>query len=329
AQWLGGVAVPLDLLADRKQIQTLLQKLNPAYVFAEGQEEVELLNNVGLKPTLVVYADARGLSGNQQRGVVDYSTISEINASRSSNFAQSTAQATDRAFVFYRLDVTGNIQLQSISHHELLSEGRILVTREHLTHKEEALAARAFAASGHARYLLAPWLQAGFRLNFPENLVTRDNDRRELGPTLVAGTRQTYQRLESLVLERLPQIGTWRRKWIDRVLALNHSQRTSTLFFSLSLQRLLDYWLVIRPLRDVIGFSRTRVPLLVGEPLSVNTERFYLALGIEVRNWVEPMHWQVLDLDATEQGRLGVLSHQGQSSNEENSPTFNVAGVNA
>ena len=52
---------------------------------------------------------------------------------------------------------------------------------------EEALAARVFAASGQARYLLAPWLSAGFCLNFPEALATRDTDRRELGPTLGAG----------------------------------------------------------------------------------------------------------------------------------------------
>ncbi|MNR37341.1 hypothetical protein D3C85_1553490 [compost metagenome] len=66
---------------------------------------------------------------------------------------------------------------------------------ERLTEREEALAARAFAASGQARYLLAPWLLAGFRLNFPERLETRDQDRRELGPSLVLGTRETYGRL--------------------------------------------------------------------------------------------------------------------------------------
>jgi len=331
AQWLGGVAAPLDLLADQKQTQIMLQKLNPAYVFAEGQEEVEVLSNAGLQPALVLYADARGLSasglsGSAQRGLVAYSAIHDVSLNtQAASLAQSSAQPTDAAFVFYRLDETGNIQLQTISHHELLSEGRILVAREHLTDKEEALAARAFAASGHARYLLAPWLQTGFRLNFPENLITRDNDRRELGPTLVAGTRETYQRLESLVRERLPQAGSWRRKWIDRVLRLDHLQRTP----SLSLQGFIDYWLVIRPLRDVIGFSRTRVPLLVGKPLSISTEQFYLALGIEVRNWVEPVHWQILDLEATEHGRLGILSYQGQSSNEEVGPSLNLAGVNA
>ena len=56
-------------------------------------------------------------------------------------------------------------------------------------------------------------------------------------------------------------------------------------------RRLLGEWLVRRPLRDVIGFTRTRAPLLVGEPPPEYTQAFFAALGIDVRAWPDPAQW--------------------------------------
>ena len=179
----------------------------------------------------------------------------------------------------------GEVELQETSHAELLREGQALVSGEALTEREEAFAARAFAASGQARYLLAPWLIAGFCLNFPEGLETRDIDRRELGPTLVAGTRETWQRLENMVRERLPAAGTWQRRLVDRALAPRAAGLTG----------LIGGWLVRRPLRDVLGFTRTRVPLIIGEPLPEASVQFFATLGIAVRNWKEAADWKAQD----------------------------------
>jgi long-chain acyl-CoA synthetase len=306
AQWLGGLAAPVDLLVDRAVNVQLLKKLRPAFVFAEGEDEVALLAEAGLTPKLVVYADRRGLAAHAESARLDYADALTLAAAPLHEAP--LVSPVDHAFAFHRLDAQGLVHLQTISHHELLNEGRRLLRQENLSAADEALAARAFAASGHARYLLAPWLLAGFRLNFPENLATRDNDRRELGPTLVAGTRETYQRLESLVQQRLPQTGTWRRRLVDWALRTAHATRNPpavslrpatnksvTKPQRFNLQLALAQWLVINPLRDVIGFSRTRVPLLVGEPLPESSLRFFRSLGIEVRNWEEQAYWYVLE----------------------------------
>ena len=330
AQWLGGLAAPVDLLVERAVTVQLLQKLRPAFVFAEGEDEVALLAEAELAPRLVIYADRRGLAGDAQASRLDYADALKL-AAAPLHEAPLVAPV-DHAFAFHRLDAGGLVHLQTISHHELLNEGRRLLRQENLSAADEALAARAFAASGHARYLLAPWLLAGFRLNFPENLATRDNDRRELGPTLVAGTRETYQRLESLVQQRLPQAGSWRRRLVDWALRTSSAARNpppislkpaakSNRRFSLSLT--LANWLVISPLRDVIGFSRTRVPLLVGEPLPESSLRFFRSLGIEIRNWEEHAYWYVL-----EGGRARVVKRGPSSLQVQASPSLAAAAIN-
>ncbi len=284
AQWLGGVAAPIDPNDDPVNILHLLHQLHAVYVFAEGQLQVDLLLQLERQPDLVIYADQRGLAAYSQPSLQyyaqpDIAPVLEL---------ASKATPEQDAFAFFRIGQNGHIEVQLLMHREMLIQGRELVAHESLTQQEEALAARAFAASGHVRYLLAPWLLAGFRLNFPENIQTRDADRRELGPTLVAGTKQTYERLEALVRSRLPAAGTWLRAAFDW--AVRVKQKGA----SLPAVYLANYiWLY--PLRDVIGFTRTRVPLLVGEPLSDSSLSFFAVLGIAVRRWPETPAWQKLD----------------------------------
>lgn len=279
AQWLGGVASLFDPLeASAGQVQSL-GTLQPDFVLVEGQEEMLRLLAAQVAARVLVYLDKRGLADSTPFvQALDYAALV---AEQPTNERAPQGRVLQTAFVFYR-GAGQAIEEQRISHAELLQEGQRLVTREGLGRQEEALAARAFASGGQARYLLAPWLIAGFRLNFPENLATRDRDRRELGPTLVAGTRETYERLYRYALERLPAPGSWSRGLVDWALAAHPDV----------LQRHLGDWLVRRPLRDVLGFSRTRAPLLVSDALPPETQAFFQVLGIRVRQWSDAAHWE-------------------------------------
>lgn len=269
AQWLGGSVSLLDPTVDNR---TLLAQLPCTYVLAQAIDGVQQLQEAARQPKLLVYLDGRGLSAADDDGLTAYATL--FGAVPAGPPPPATdPQAT--AFVFY--PAHGG-QPQSLSHGQLLEGASKLVTREGLSATEEALAARVFAASGQARYLLAPWLSAGFCLNFPEALATRDTDRRELGPTLVLGTRESYARLEQWARERLPLPGTFSHRLYRWALVPDTGV----------LRRVLGYWLIRRPLLDVLGMSRLRVPLLVGPPLTPESAGFFAALGIRPRNWQEP-----------------------------------------
>ncbi len=318
AQWLGGISAPLDPSHSLVRTQALLRVLAPVYLFAEAKAQVDIALNTGKSAQpesssyrLIVYADQRGLSGYQQDVLRSYAHIQQSPSVLDVQTA--IAKPQDEAFRFYRLSEYSvadgtelqspelrssqlqSLEFQSLVHQDMLNHGRQLIAAESLTRKEEALAARAFAASGHARYLLAPWLIAGFKLNFPEKIETRDQDRRELGPTLVAGTKATFMRLQAQVQDRLPLPGTAWRKLVDWGLATD-----TRAFF---LRRWLAQLIVLRPLRDVLGFSRTRVPLLVGEPLPAASAAFFHTLGVQVRNWPDVTDWQA-----------SAVSGQGSSS---------------
>ncbi|ROM34162.1 acyl-CoA synthetase [Pseudomonas poae] len=260
AQWLGGSVTLLDPNCDNR---ALLADLKPGFVLAENLEALQQLHERGV----ALYLDGRGLNHPQFADVIAYADLGTDTPAPAC-----ALEATAPAFVFH---TETTVQL---SHAQLLTGARTLVTREQLSGDEEALAARVFAASGQARYLLAPWLHAGFRLNFPEALATRDTDRRELGPTLVLGTRESYARLEQSIHERLPLPGTFGHR-----LYLWAMQPTPS-----RVRRWLGHWLIRRPLLDVLGMSRLRVPLLIGPALSPRSAAFFGALGIHPGNWQEP-----------------------------------------
>lgn len=288
AHVLGGVAAPLDPAYAQPQLLDLLHTLRPRFVFAEAQVQVDQVLDAKPDTQVVIYADARGLAGYQHPGLHAYQQLVHSEVTEAAAELPAVAEAHDVAFRFYRLSAEYQLEVRELTHAELLNTGHQLVAQEALTDREQALAARAFAASGHARYLLSPWLLAGFTLNFPENLATRDTDRRELGPTLVAGTASTYARLYALTQSRWPLPGSWHYAFVTWALRVSQQQ--------VPLLSTLAKWLVILPLQDVLGLRRTRVPLLVGEPLSAEVAQFFLSIGIKVRAWPEESPWQTSQL---------------------------------
>lgn len=257
AQALGGSVSLIEPSMDHRH---WLATVKPRYAVVQNLELVAQLSDA--EPDVVIVLDDRGLHDAKDARLVDYA---ELLKPAAKGIRKPLIDAAACAFVFQTPQGE-----QRLTHADLLNGARQLIDIQAITERDQALAARVFAASGQARYLLAPWLVAGFCLNFPESLSTLDNDRRELGPTLVLGTRESYARLELWARERLPLPGTFAHalyRW-----AMVPAQGV--------IRRQFGYWLIRRPLLDVLGMSRLSKPLLAGEALTPQSQAFFAALGI-------------------------------------------------
>jgi AMP-binding enzyme len=138
---------------------------------------------------------------------------------------------------------------------------------------------RAFASEGPtteaAATFIAGWLVGGISLILPENATTADADRREAQPSIVAASAAAYERLRQQVAENLPPPGTLLRRVVDAGLASAAEGRVRSG---------LGWWLVRRPLREVLGLQRVELALLFGEASPPAEAREWLAeLGVPVR----------------------------------------------
>lgn len=281
AQWLGGTAAPIDPHIEDSDLAVILQQLKPNYVFAEDLQQIDR-TTINHLPNHLIYADKRGVNANAETNLLHLSELI------STEDAVRQTKPNQVAFSFFRVNQHADVETTYLSHAEIISAGTHVVEHEKLHAKDEAFASRTFAYSGHARFLLGPWLVAGFALNFPENLATRDVDRREIGPTIVAGTKETYERLARIVRGRLPQSG-FRHALVSWALSPHRS-----IFL-----RWIKQKLVLQSLKDVIGFSRTSTPLIVGADLSEDSRLFFAQLGIEIRHWPEESAWSAINKEKT------------------------------
>jgi len=285
AQWRGGVAVPLEPSVSDQTLGRIVRHLTPLFTFTDDDRQIDRLLALS---QWVIDANPRGLRPHPHADVVGYAALALRSPSPSpppdKGGVEAIARPDHEAFIFYRDDGGRGIEEQRITHAALIREALLVAAKEHLHPADDAFAARAFATTAQARYLVAPWLLTGFRLNFPESLETRDNDRRELSPTLVAGTRETYGRVARLVDARLSGTNSIRRRLLDRL----SDERSSRML------RLVAWWGVARPLREVIGFKRTHAALIAGAGLDDNAARLFKALRIDVRMWPDDGQWQRL-----------------------------------
>jgi long-chain acyl-CoA synthetase len=306
AQWLGGVAVAVDPVAQRTALPLLLAHLEPRFVLVDDEQLLPLLRALTGErstPALTIQVDSRGVAPPSSTPELQtYESIVSDAAQPSVTTLDAPwtrgplATADAPAFAFCRLEELSasprRPEAQRLTHDELLRYGRQLVASEHLAPGDDTFASRTFATTAHARYVIAPWLVAGFCLSFPEALATRDGDRREVAPTVLVGTRETYGRLARLVRDALPPPRSWSGRLVEWGLGSGGDGR---------LGWLISHWLVRRPLRNLLGFSRTRVPLLVGEPLDGQTQQLFSRLGVTVRNLPDPV-----DFRATPALRNGI-----------------------
>jgi long-chain acyl-CoA synthetase len=121
---------------------------------------------------------------------------------------------------------------------------------------------------------LAGWLVGGLSLGLPEDATTADTDRREMQPTIVAATGAAYGRLWQRVADNLPAPRTLLGAFVDAGLASAAGRA----------RRAVSWWLVRRPLREVLGFRRLEVAFVLGAASLPAAARDRLAgLGVRLR----------------------------------------------
>lgn len=269
AQWLGGVVAPLAVDAEPEVLASALTGLLPCIAFGDDQEQVDRLLAAGFSGRRLIYADTRGLRAYRQPILAGYE---EWLAAAPAGLRQPHCVARHAALRYHAEGGWDDGPVGSITHADILDGAHRLIAASGLDAREEAFAGRRFAPAGVVRYLLAPWLLAGFTLNIAESPESRDRDRREIGPSVVLGSAETYARLRSRIQARLPAAPDgWRGRLVSAAL---HSRGG-----------LLARILVRRPLAEVAGLGRVRHALVVGPAPDADLTEFFARLGVSLRRW--------------------------------------------
>jgi hypothetical protein len=291
AQWLGGAAIwvessdPAALLPSLRQPGAAGGPPRVRVAFASDEAKLVALRAMlapGAPLALGIHASPRGALWGLDPALLAYDDL--VPASPPDLDGARTKAAPDQPALFAdegdvrgdglgrRTPGPGSRRLSPLTHEELIAAARFWLDAERIDDRHDAFTWEQ-SPSAQIRGVLAAWLIAGFRLNCPEQASTANYDRRELGPTLLAGTSDAYAALHRDVVENLPPKGTLSRGVVDWGLAKEKSVWSAV----------FGEWLVRRPLRDVLGLSRVKTAVVFGAAADDSVVDFFARLGTCLR----------------------------------------------
>ncbi|WP_424811922.1 AMP-binding protein [Roseococcus sp. YIM B11640] len=266
-----------------EEVAYLLGFSGASVVFAEDEEQVDKLLNIGDRlPGLrhIVFSDPRGMRKLADPRLISADDLLALGAKRPAADYDAMVAATDGEAVAILCTTSGTTAKPKLAQ---LSAGRLI------RHCESYL--RADPKGPRDEYvsvLPLPWIMeqiyavgwnliARMKVNFVEEPETMMADFREIGPTFVLFAPRTWEAIAAEVRARVLDSSPLKRRLYDAgmklgLAALDKGGRSAA----------ADQ-ILFRALRDRLGFSNLRSAATGGAALGPDTFRFFLALGVPLR----------------------------------------------
>lgn len=292
-----GVAVWLfqDCLMD--EVKYIVDHSDTRFLFGEGQEEADKAIAIFDDcPRLekIIWDDPKGMRNYHEDYLISLKEVQRLGKALDQKepglFEELINQGhgDEVALLFYTSGTTALPKGALLSHWNLLSMGRNLMSVDPCFETDDFVSYLPFAWIGEQMMSISCGLQIGFTINFPEEPETAQENIREIGPHVMFAPPRLYEQMTRTVQVKYLDASWVKRKIFELATKIGYRvaelqfQKKSVAWYWRCLQW-LAYISMEKKLKDHLGLSRVRYAYSGGAAMGPDHFRFFHALGVNLK----------------------------------------------
>ena len=297
AQSLGAKSVGIYQDSAAQEVKYLVEASDARIIVAEDQEQVDKIIEIwhDLHDIVkVVYYYPKGLRNYQEPYLAHFPDIEklgrEYNRKNPNFFDEQVAKGkgTDVAILSTTSGTTGRPKLAMLTHNNLISQGRNLMTVDSFEMTDEFVSFLPLAWVGEQMITVACGIQKGFTINFPESASTVQDNIREIGPHAMFSPPRIWENILSTVQVKMQDSTPLKQRAYEW--AMKQGYQMADLRFKkeeaptgLKWRYQIAKWILFEPLKDQLGLRHLKRAYTGGAALGPDIFRFYHALGVNLK----------------------------------------------
>ncbi len=290
-----GVWLFQDCLVD--EVKYIVDHSDTKFLFGEGQEEVDKAISIFDEcPVLekVIWDDPKGMRNYDQDYLISLKEVQtlgrELERKQPGLFEEITnkGHGGDVALLFYTSGTTALPKGALLSHWNLLSMGKNLMSVDPCRETDDFVSYLPFAWIGEQMMSISCGLQIGFTINFPEEPETAQENIREIGPHVMFAPPRFYEQMTRTVQVKHLDASWIKRKIFELTTKIGYHvadlkfQKKSVPWYW-KILRWMGYVCMQKKLKDHLGLSRVRYAYSGGAAMGPDHFRFFHALGVNLK----------------------------------------------